>query len=142
MTQEEKELLASLKEKERKSKFKEIVAATRGANISIDLDASEPKFADAFNQIWPVLKPILEYAELVRITGPEVDKVIRAVIDVGVRISTGNAGPNEQTEFISKLDNIWNPIKTVLGIVVSIANSKVDKVINNVIEIGDWITQE
>ena len=128
--------------KEKKIKFKEIVAAAGNVNITVDLDASEPKFVDAFNQIWPLLKPVLEYAELVNITGEKVDKVLRTVIDLGVRISTGEASQSEQTAFISTLDTIWNPVKTVLGIIVAFTNDKVDKVINQIIEIGDWITQD
>ena len=128
--------------KERKTKFKAIVDAAGSVNINIDLDAAEPKFADAFNQVWPLLKPILEYAELVRITGTGADKVIRTVIDLGERISTGTASSGEQSAFISTLDNIWNPVKAVLGIIVTFTNDKVDKIINDIIEIGDWMTQE
>jgi hypothetical protein len=40
------------------------------------------------------------------------------------------------------LDNIWNPVKTVLGIIVTFTNDKIDKIINDIIEIGDWMTQE
>jgi hypothetical protein len=127
---------------EKKIKFKEIVDAAGNANITIDLDASEPKFADAFNQIWPLLKPVLEYAKLINLTGEKVDKVLQTVIDIGERISTGNASPDEQTAFISTLDTIWNPVKAVLGIIVTFTNDKVDKVINQIIEIGDWITKD
>jgi hypothetical protein len=128
--------------KVRKTKFKAIVDAAGIVNINFDLDAAEPKFADAFNQIWPVLKPILEYAELVKITGTGADKVIRTVIDLGERISKGTASSGEQSAFISTLDNIWNPVKTVLGIIVTFTNDKIDKIINDIIEIGDWMTQE
>jgi hypothetical protein len=128
--------------KEKKIKFNEIVEAAGSANITIDLDAAEPKLVDAFNQIWPILKPVLEYAELVNITGEKVDKVLRTVIDLGNRISTGDASQSEQTVFISTLDTIWNPVKAVLGIIVTFTSDKVDKVINQIIEIGDWITQD
>lgn len=128
--------------KEKKVKFKEIVQAAGDSNITIDLDAAEPKFVDAFNQIWPILKPILEYAILIKVTGEKVDKVLQTAIDIGVRISTGNASADEQTAFIKTFDTIWVPVKTVLGIVVSFTNSKIDKVINKVIEIGDWIAEE
>jgi len=126
----------------RKTKFKAIVDAAGSVNINFDLDAAEPKFADAFNQVWPLLKPILEYTELVRITGTGADKVIRTVIELGARISTGTASPGEESAFISTLDNIWNPVKTVLGIIVTFTNDKVDKIINDIIDIGDWMTQE
>ncbi len=128
--------------KEKKVKFGAIVDAAAKTNITIDLDAGEPKFVDVFKQIWPLLKPVLEYAELVRITGQGADKVIRTVIDLGERISSGTASDGEQTAFISTLDTIWNPTKTVLGIIVTFTDDKVDKIINDIIEIGDWITQD
>lgn len=128
--------------KERKIKFKAIVDAASIVNINFDPDAEEPKFADAFNQVWPLLKPILEYVEIARITGEGADRAIRTAIELGERISTGNASPGEQSAFIEKLDKIWNPVKTVLGIIVTFTNDKVDKIINDIIEIGDWMTQE
>ena len=128
--------------KEKKIKFRAIVEAAAITNISVDLDEGEPRFADVFNQIWPILKPVLEYAELVRVTGQGADKVNRTVLDLGERISTGTASDGEQTAFISTLDTIWNPVKTLLGIIVTFTDDKVDKIINDIIEIGDWITQE
>ena len=128
--------------KERKSKFNAIVTAANTSNITIDLDAAEPQFIEAFNQVWTILKPILEYAELVKITGPDTDKVIRKLLDIGERISTGTAAPGEELIFIKTLDTIWQPVKTVLGIIITFTDDKVDKVINDIIEIGDWITED
>ncbi|HSO87491.1 MAG TPA: hypothetical protein VLQ91_13125 [Draconibacterium sp.] len=128
--------------REKKTKFKAIVEAAGITNVSIDLDGPEPKFADAFHQIWPLLKPVLEYAELVKITGAGADKVIRTVIDLGERISTGTASAGEESAFISTLHTIWNPLKAVLGIIVTFTNDKVDKIINDIIDVGDWITQD
>ncbi|MCU0371604.1 MAG: hypothetical protein MUC31_09340 [Bacteroidales bacterium] len=141
LRQENRRLRKALRS-EKKAYYEKIKTAAESAHITIDLDTTEPKFADAFNQVWPILRPILEYAELVKITGPEADKVIRAVIDIGGRISTGAASEAEKTEFIQKLDNIWQPVKTVLGIIVTFTNDNVDNVINKIIEIGDWITEE
>jgi hypothetical protein len=128
--------------KEKKAKFNEIVEAAGKSNITINLDEAEPEFVEVFNQVWPILKPVLEYVEIVKVTGPGADKAIRAVIDLGERVSTGNASDAEQTEFIKKLDNIWPLIKSVLGIIVTFTNDKIDKVINKIIEIGDWITED
>ena len=128
--------------KEKKAKFNEIVEAAGNADITIDFDEAEPKFVEVFNQIWPILKPVLEYVEIVKVTGPGADKAIRAVIDLGVRVSTGNASDAEQTEFIRKFDNIWPLVKSILGIIVTFTNDKIDKVINTIIEIGDWITSD
>jgi len=125
---------------EKRSKFDEIIKAATGSSITIDLDASEPQFVDAFNQVWPILKPGLEYAELVRLTGPGADKVLRSVISLGERVSTGQAGTDEQSAFVNTLDTVWEPVKAVLGILVTFTDDKVDNVINKIIEIGDWIT--
>ena len=138
---ENREIRKSLR-KARKTKFRAIVEAAGKTNITIDLDAGEPKFVDVFNQIWPVLKPILEYAEIVKFTGAGIDKVIRTVIDLGERISTGAASEGEKTAFISTLDTIWSPVKMALGIIVTFTDDHIDKIINDIIEIGDWITQE
>lgn len=139
--QQNREMRKTLK-KEKKVRFNAIKTAAENASITIDLDQAEPKFADAFNQVWPILKPILEYAELVKITGPGADKVIKVVIDLGGRISTGAASEAEKTEFIKKLHNIWLPVKTVLGIIVTFTSDKADSVINKIVDIGDWITNE
>ena len=136
-----REMRKSLR-KARKTKFSAIAEAAGKTNITINLDEGEPKFVEIFNQIWPVLKPILEYAELVKFTGAGIDKVIRTVIDLGERISNGSASEGEKTAFISTLDTIWNPIKMVLGIIVTFTDDKVDKIINDIIETGDWITQD
>lgn len=141
LRKQNRELRKTLR-KEKKIKFRAIVEAAAKTSISVDLDETEPKFIEVFNQIWPLLKPVLEYAEVVRITGQGADKVIRTVIDLGERISSGSASEGEQTAFIRTLDTIWEPIKTVLGIIVTFTDDNVDKIINDIIEIGDWITQE
>ena len=141
LRKQNRELRKTLR-KEKKIKFRAIVEAAAKTSITVDLDETEPKFIEVFNQVWPILKPVLEYAELVRITGQGADKVIRTVIDLGERISSGTASDAEQTAFIGTLDTIWNPVKTVLGIIVTFTDDKVDKIINDIIEIGDWITQD
>jgi hypothetical protein len=127
--------------KERRIKFNEIIDVATKTKITIDLDKDEPKFAEAFNQVWPILKPGLEYAELVRLTGPGADRVLRSVINLGERISTGNASEDEEGAFISTLDTVWEPVKAVLGILVTFTDDKIDKIIDKIIEIGDWITE-
>jgi len=148
-TKEERKQLRKQKREERKEfkklkkgKFNDIVSAVTRSKIDIDLDVTEPKFVTAFNQVWPILKPILEYAEMVRLTGPGADKAIRIVIDLGERISTGAASDAEESAFIGTLDSVWEPVKTVLGILATFTDDKVDEVLNKIVEIGDWITGE
>lgn len=148
-TKEERKELRKQKREERKefkrlrkAKFGDILAAVNYNKIDIDLDQAEPEFVQAFNQVWPILKPIMEYAELVKLTGPDADKAIRTVIQLGDRISTGNAAEGEEMAFIRILDTIWQNVKVVLGVVLTFTDGNVDIVINKIIEVGDWITQE
>lgn len=124
----------------RKAKFDEILKVAKSMDFKFDTDTEDPDFADAFNDIWPILKPTLEYAELIRITGPKIDEVLRSVVDIGHRISTGEASEDEQTKFIGYLDSIWDMVDTALGIVRTFTPDKVDDVIDQILEIGDWIT--
>ncbi len=124
----------------RREKFNEVLAVAKDMDLKFDTDTEDPDFADAFNEIWPVLKPSLEYAELIKITGPKADKILRTVVEIGQRISTGEASESEEAMFISYLDSIWDILETALGILKTFTPDKVDDVIDYVLEIGDWIT--
>jgi len=146
-SKEEKRALRKAKKAERKKfkrlrkeKFNELVSAASKADFKFDVEDDSLKFMDVFNQFWPVLRPALEYAELIRITGPKADKILRTVIDLGQRIATGDAGPEEETRFLTYLDSIWDIVEKVLEILKTFTSEKVDDVIDQVIEIGEWIT--
>ncbi len=124
----------------RKEKFKELVSAASKADLKFNPEDDSLKFTDIFNQVWPVLKPGLEYAELIKITGPKADKILRTVIDLGQRVFTGDASEEEQTRFLTYLDSIWDIVEKVLEILKTFTSDKVDDVIDQVIEIGEWIT--
>ena len=124
----------------RKEKFNELVSAASKVDLKVDPDDDTLQFVDVFNEIWPVLKPALEYAELIKITGPKTDKILRTVLEIGQRISTGDASPEEQTRFISYLDSVWDVAETALNILKTFTNDKTDDVIDRIIEIGEWIT--
>ena len=124
----------------RKEKFNELVSAASKADFDFNPEDESLKFTDIFNQWWPVLKPALEYAEVIRITGPKADKILRTVIDLGQRISTGDASEEEQTRFLTYLDSIWDIVEKVLEILKTFTSEKTDEVIDQVIEIGEWIT--
>lgn len=146
-TRQERKALRKAKRQARKEdkklkrqKFNEIIEAASSIDLKFDLDTDDPKFVDAFNEIWPVLKPSLEFASLSRITGPKTDKTINTVVDIGHRISTGEASEDEEAKFIQYLDNVWGYVDTALGILKTFTNDKTDEVIDKVIEVGDWIT--
>ena len=126
----------------KREKFNNVISATKTLNIQFDPDTGKPKFVDGFNSIWVILKPALEYAELIRITGPKADAAIRTVLDLGARISTGNASDEEQTLFIQKYDAIWGFASQALEIIKTFTDDKADEVIDKVIDIGDWMSSE
>jgi nucleosome binding factor SPN SPT16 subunit len=126
----------------KREKFNNVVSATKTINIQFDPDSDKPKFVDGFNSIWQILKPTLEYAELIRITGPKADAGIRAVLDLGARISTGNASEQEKTLFIQKYDTIWGFASQALEIIKTFTDDKADEVIDKVIDIGDWMASQ
>lgn len=141
-TKEEKQQARDERKKNKalkREKFNSIVSATKTMNIQFDPDSGKPKFVDGFNSIWLILQPALEYAELIRITGPKADAGIRAVLDLGARISTGNASEQEQTLFIQKYDTIWGIASQALEIIKTFTDDKADDVIDKVIDIGDWM---
>lgn len=125
--------------KRKKEAFKKILKASE-TELNIDLNNSE--FIDVFTQIWPILKPVLEYAELLRITRNKVDKVIRVLIDIGDRIFTNNAFKDDQTAFIRCFDSIWKYLELIFRITKTFTGNKADKAIDKIIEIGDWITND
>lgn len=123
----------------KREKFNIIVSATKTFDLQFDPDSGKPKFVDGFNSIWQILRPALEYAELIRITGPQADAAIRTVLDLGSRISTGNASEQEKTLFIQKYDAIWGIASQALEIIKTFTDDKADVVIDKVIDIGDWM---
>ena len=146
-TKQERRAMRKEKRKARKEdkklkrqKFNEIVSAASKVDFKFDLDGDNPKFVEAFNEVWPVLKPTLEYASLSRITGPKADQTIETIIDLGHRISTGNAGEEDETRFIVALDSVWSILEKVLSILKTFTNEKTDEVIDKILDVGDWIT--
>jgi hypothetical protein len=140
--EERKRAKAARKENKllKREKFNQVVSATKNANIQFDPNADQPKFVDGFNSIWNILQPAIEYAELIKITGPKADEIIRSVLDLGARISTGKASSHEQTLFIQKYDAIWGIASQALEIIKTFTDEKADEVIDRVIDIGDWMS--
>lgn len=135
-----KKALRKASKKLRREKFNEIVASAKELDFKFDLDTEDPEFVDVFNEIWPTLKPTLEYAELIKITGPKADKVLRTVVDLGHRISEGDASKEEELKFIVYLDSYWDKVAWALEIAKTFTPDNVDDVLDQVIEVGEWIT--
>ena len=123
----------------KRAKFNQLLKSASQLNIQIDLDGNQPKFVDAFNSIWPILQPALEYAQLIRLTGPNVDQVLNTITELGKRISTGQATSDETSQFILKFNTIWGIVSQSLEIIKTFTDVNADEVIDQVLEVGDWI---
>ena len=102
----------------------------------------EPAFAELFNKVWPVLEPTLQWLKSLQVTGEKTDDALQAAIDIGWRISTGEASLQEQTLWLKKFDQIWETVKVALEIIKLFVKEKIDDVIDQIILIGDWISDE
>ena len=144
-TKEQKQLEKDERRKSKtlkREKFNSVVSATKNVNIQFDPDSGQPRFVDAFNSIWVILKPALEYAGLIRITGPKADEAIKTVLELGARISSGNSSEQEKSLFIQKYDAIWGIASQALEIIKTFTDDKADLVIDKVIDIGDWMASQ
>ena len=145
MTKEERKARRLAKRSERrenrklrKTKSKAFKAAIARSNISIDID-DKPEFVEVFNQYWPLARPAFDFAITLRITKDNADDVLNTLIDLGDRISKGEASPEEKSEYIGKLESIWGVIVVGLELLQLVTGKKADDAIDDIIEIGEYI---
>jgi hypothetical protein len=122
----------------RKIKAKAFKAAMANNKINIDID-NKPGFVEVFNQFWPLAKPAFEFVVTLRITKDKADVVLNTIIDLGDRISNGEASAEEETEFIGLLISVWSGVKMGLEILQIVTGKKADDIIDNIIETGEYI---
>jgi hypothetical protein len=137
----EKKLERRESRKLRKIKAKAFKAAMADNKINIDID-NKPGFVEVFNQFWPLAKPAFEFVITLRITKDKIDVVLNTIIDLGDRISNGEASAEEETEFIGLLMRIWGGTKMGLEILQMVTGKKADDVIDDIIETGEYILGE
>ncbi|GEM_PF-3239026 len=127
------------KRKERKQKIEEMITAAKNVPDLSDSDFMED-YKTKFNQVWPVLKPALQFAEQMKATGKKADAAIAEIITIGDSMAAGNASEADADSFQKKLENIWKYVRMVLSAATVLTNDDVDNVIDKVLAIGDWIT--
>jgi hypothetical protein len=125
----------------RKIKAKAFKAAMAENSIAIDID-NKPNFVEVFNQFWPLAKPAFEFVITLRITKEKVDVILNTIIDLGDRISNGEASAEEETEFIGLLISVWSGVKMGLEMLQIVTGKKADDVIDNIIDTGEYILGE
>ncbi len=124
----------------RKAKLSALVSAAEHATFTVDLDASPPpKFIQVFDEVWPVLEPALAYVESLKITGDKSDQALEALIALGNQVKNG-ASETEQNKFVADLDKVWRYVNMGLGVLKVVVNDKADATIDDIIDIGDWLT--
>lgn len=125
---------------DRRTKLKAIETAAENAKFTVDLDSDPPpKFITVFDEVWPVLEPVLAYLESLKVTGPKSDAVLADVIASGNQIKNG-ASEAEQNKFVQDLDKVWKYVNMGLGILKAAVGDKADAVIDDIIDVGDWLT--
>lgn len=128
--------------KEKKKQFKRLLEAAKNANITFkpNEDGHDIEFINVFNQIWPILDPALSYVRVLKITKEGVDNTITDILAIGESIAIGGASSEKESEFKDKLDSIWGIFSTGLEIAQTFTPDNVDEVIDDILEVGDWIT--
>lgn len=126
----------------RKQELKRLIEAIENANITFkpDDDLDQIGFIQVFNQIWPVLDPALKFAIALKVTGKKLDTTLEDVHKVGQLVSQG--GEDSVSDFKEKFAAAWDKIAFALGAIQMFTKDNVDDVIDDIIEIGDWIAGE
>lgn len=96
-------------------------------------------YQDGFKKIWPVFKPVLEFTVIIKATKEDFDKTVTEIIAIGDNMYNNGVTDAQKTAFTEKLDRIWDMVEFVLEILKLIPNEQLDKIIDKIIEIGDWI---
>ncbi len=124
--------------KERRKKIEELIKLGKGLD-TLPLSAKQGDYQKVFKQVWPFLQEAFSFIKLLKVTGPKVDTTMDELIKLGNAISTTN-DTAAQTQFQEKMMLVWGPLRTLLDIIIAFSPEKVDKVLDKIIEIGDWLT--
>lgn len=87
---------------------------------------------------WIIAKPILSMVKI--ITPPKIDKVIDELLVI-VNKLCANPSESEKSALLEKFAIIWGTVKPILEGAKAITGAKVDKVIDEIVKIGDLLTK-
>jgi hypothetical protein len=136
-TRKQKRALRKQYRKERKEAFEKLIVALN-AFMDIDLKEKLP-YKDKFKQVWPAVKPTLEFAITLNITGEKFDTPAKQLVLFGDSLFSKAVTDQEAMDFLSDLSEIWDMIEKVLDVLKIVVPDKVDAVIDKIIEIGEWL---
>lgn len=136
-SRKQKRELRKFNRKERKqayAKFLEAIIVYKDLNLKEKLP-----YKEKFKQVWPAIKPTLEFAVILKFTGDKFDMSARQVLGFGDQLYGSEITDEGAMELLTKLSGIWENIESVLEIVKVITDDNTDVVIDKVIEIGEWL---
>ena len=132
-----KKELRKLDRKARKQAFAKFIEAV---TVFKNLDLKEKlAYKEKFKQVWPAIKPTLEFAIILKITGENFDTAAKQVVALGDKLAGMEVSDAAALEFINKFSAIWAYVETALNVVKSVSNDQTDEVIDKIIEISDWL---
>ena len=119
---------------------KELTARAKAIRTKVDEDKqyTDGEVVKIICEYWSVIGPVAQMLKLV--TNDKVDKIIddfSALIDDVC--GKDNVDAAKQSELIAKFCEVWPMIKAPLKIVKLITNSKVDKIIDEFLKLGESI---
>ena len=136
-TRKQKRELRRLNRMERKQAFGKFIEAIM---VFKDISLKEKlSYKDKFNQVWPAVKPTLEFAIILKFTGEKFDMTAKQIVVTGDNLYGSEISDTEAIDFLAKLSGIWENIDNVLEIVKAVTDDKSDAVLDKIIEIGDWL---
>ena len=136
-TRKQKRELRRLNRMERKQAFGKFLEAIM---VFKDISLKEKlSYKDKFNQVWPAVKPTLEFAIILKFTGEKFDMTAKQIVVTGDNLYGSKISDTEAIDFLAKLSGIWENIDNVLEIVKAVTDDKSDAVLDKIIEIGDWL---
>jgi hypothetical protein len=136
-TRKQKRVLRKQHRKERKEAFDKLIEALK-AFMDIDLKEKLP-YKDKFKQVWPAVKPTLEFAVILNVTGEDFDTTAKQLILYGDGLFNKDLTEQEAVGFLGDLKDIWNTVEPALDTLKIVVPDKVDAVIDKIIEIGEWL---
>lgn len=117
-----------------------LLEAARTTDLSTRPGEGDIPFVEVFGRYWKLFRPGLLYIKATRWSGTEADNTIADIVVVGDAIAEGGAGAEQESEFKDKINSIWEPISWALEFAQNFTGDDVDEVLDDIIEIGDWMT--
>lgn len=135
----EKRMLRREIRKQRKEKINTLIDLGKQLpDLPTNITASN--YQEVFKSYWPFLKEAFSFIKAFKITGQKTDATMDELIQLGNAIAD-NSDTVAQAKFQEKLSGIWSPIRIILNLIMTFSSDKVDDVLDKVIEVGDWITE-